>query len=308
MSVNKFNSFARALATNYGVDIKLTRTFKLAGGDVNKAYGIELSNGVDIFMKANSKENVDFFVQEANNLEAISKTNSIGTPEIIALGTDDGEEVGYSFLLLKYVPEDDKTNLFWENLARSLANMHKADTKEFLPKENLFEGCKFGFLQDNYIGRTKQINSPKKSWIEFFRDNRLVPQFKLAQKYFDSDEINNFEKLVDNISDFLIEPEKPSLLHGDLWSGNILCGKSEIPYLIDPACYVGNPETDIAMTELFGGFHPVFYSVYKEVGLLQDDYVSRRDLYNLYHVLNHVNLFGHSYLGAAKAIIKKYVE
>ena len=164
------------------------------------------------------------------------------------------------------------------------------------------------FLQDNYIGRTKQINSPKKSWVEFFRDNRLVPQFKLAQKYFDSDEINNFEKLVDNISDFLIEPEKPSLLHGDLWSGNILCGKNQTPYLIDPACYVGHPEADIAMTELFGGFHPVFYSVYKEVGLLQDDYVSRRDLYNLYHVLNHVNLFGHSYLGAAKAIIKKYVE
>lgn len=308
MSVNKFNSFARALATNYGVDIKLTRTFKLAGGDVNKAYGIELSNGVDIFMKANAKENVDFFVQEANNLEAISKTNSIGTPEVVALGTDNGEDVGYSFLLLKYVPEDNKTNLFWENLARSLATMHKAESERFLPKDKLAKGCKFGFLQDNYIGRTKQINTPTKTWIEFFRDNRLLPQFKLAQKYFENDEIKNFEKLIDKISDFLIEPEKPSLLHGDLWSGNILCGKNETPYLIDPACYVGHPEADIAMTELFGGFNPVFYSVYKEVGLLQDDYVSRRDLYNLYHVLNHVNLFGQSYLGAAKAIIKKYVE
>ena len=105
-----------------------------------------------------------------------------------------------------------------------------------------------------------------------------------------------------------LTPLKPSLLHGDLWAGNILCGKNQTPYLIDPACYVGNAEADIAMTELFGGFNPVFYSVYKEEGLLQDDYVSRRDLYNLYHVLNHVNLFGHSYLGAAKAIIKKYVE
>ena len=308
MSVTKFNSFALALATNYGVDIKLTRSFRLAGGDVNKAYGIELSNGVDIFMKANEKDNVDFFVQEANNLEAISKTNSIGTPEVVALGTDNGEDVGYSFLLLKYVPEDNKTNLFWENLARSLANMHKAETERFLPKDKLAKGCKFGFLQDNYIGRTKQINTPTKSWIEFFRDNRLLPQFKLAQKYFENDEIKNFEKLIDKISDFLIEPEKPSLLHGDLWSGNILCGKNETPYLIDPACYVGHPEADIAMTELFGGFNPVFYSVYKEEGLLQDDYVSRRDLYNLYHVLNHVNLFGQSYLGAAKAIIKKYVE
>ena len=308
MSVNKFNSFALALATNYGVDIKLTRSFRLAGGDVNKAYGIELSNGVDIFMKANEKDNVDFFIQEANNLEAISKTNSIGTPEVVALGTDNGEDVGYSFLLLKYVPEDNKTNLFWENLARSLANMHKAETERFLPKDKLAKGCKFGFLQDNYIGRTKQINTPTKSWIEFFRDNRLLPQFKLAQKFFENDEIKNFEKLIDKISDFLIEPEKPSLLHGDLWSGNILCGKNETPYLIDPACYVGHPEADIAMTELFGGFNPVFYSVYKEEGLLQDDYVSRRDLYNLYHVLNHVNLFGQSYLGAAKAIIKKYVE
>ena len=308
MSVTKFNSFALALATNYGVDIKLTRSFRLAGGDVNKAYGIELSNGVDIFMKANEKDNVDFFIQEANNLEAISKTNSIGTPEVVALGTDNGEDVGYSFLLLKYVPEDNKTNLFWENLARSLANMHKAETERFLPKDKLAKGCKFGFLQDNYIGRTKQINTPTKSWIEFFRDNRLLPQFKLAQKYFENDEIKNFEKLIDKISDFLIEPEKPSLLHGDLWSGNILCGKNETPYLIDPACYVGHPEADIAMTELFGGFNPVFYSVYKEEGLLQDDYVSRRDLYNLYHVLNHVNLFGQSYLGAAKAIIKKYVE
>ena len=308
MSVTKFNSFALALATNYGVDIKLTRSFRLAGGDVNKAYGIELSNGVDIFMKANEKYNVDFFVQEANNLEAISKTNSIGTPEVVALGTDNGEDVGYSFLLLKYVPEDNKTNLFWENLARSLAIMHKAETERFLPKDKLAKGCKFGFLQDNYIGRTKQINTPTKTWIEFFRDNRLLPQFKLAQKYFENDEIKNFEKLIDNISDFLIEPEKPSLLHGDLWSGNVLCGKNETPYLIDPACYVGNAEADIAMTELFGGFNPVFYSVYKEEGLLQDDYVSRRDLYNLYHVLNHVNLFGQSYLGAAKAIIKKYVE
>lgn len=307
MSVTKFNSFALALATNYGVDIKLTRSFRLAGGDVNKAYGIELSNGVDIFMKANEKDNVDFFVQEANNLEAISKTNSIGTPEVVALGTDNGEDVGYSFLLLKYVPEDNKTNLFWENLARSLANMHKAETERFLPKDKLAKGCKFGFLQDNYIGRTKQINTPTKSWIEFFRDNRLLPQFKLAQKYFENDEIKNFEKLIDKISDFLIEPEKPSLLHGDLWSGNILCGKNETPYLIDPACYVGHPEADIAMTELFGGFSGKFYDAYKNTGLLQSGYSERRDLYNLYHILNHLNMFGKTYLSAARSIIDSYL-
>ena len=99
-----YTSLARALATNYGNDVKLSRTFRLSGGDINKAYGIELSNGTDIFMKANEKENIDFFTQEVNNLNAISKTKTISTPEVIAYGTDDGEDVGYSFLLLKYIP------------------------------------------------------------------------------------------------------------------------------------------------------------------------------------------------------------
>ena len=303
-----YNSLAKSLATNFGKDITLTRTFKLAGGDINKAYGIELSNGIDIFMKANEKKNVDFFIQEANNLNSISKTKTLNTPEIIALGTDNGEEVGYSFLLLKYVPEETKTNKFWENLGHSLAQMHNCDTSNFLPKDYFNNGCKFGFLQDNYIGRTNQINTPKKSWVEFFRDNRLGPQFKLAQDFFSKEDFSKITKLLDNLEKFLPEPEHPSLLHGDLWSGNILCAKNDEPYLIDPACYVGHSETDIAMTELFGAFPTDFYRAYKETKKIDSDYFERRDLYNLYHVLNHVNLFGHSYLSAAKAIIKKYVE
>lgn len=303
-----YTSLARALATNYGIDVKLSRTFRLSGGDINKAYGIELSNGVDVFMKANEKSNVDFFTQEVNNLNAISKTKTISTPEVIAYGTDDGENVGYSFLLLKYIPEENPTNQFWENLAHKLSQLHKSDTTIFLSKDDFDAGCNFGFLQDNYIGRTKQINSSKKSWIEFFKDNRLAPQFKLAQKYFSESESKKITKLLDNLDKFLVEPKFPSLLHGDLWSGNILCGKNSEPYLIDPACYVGNLEADIAMTELFGGFSQRFYSAYEESGFLDSEYTSRRDLYNLYHVLNHLNLFGQNYLSAAKAIIDNYVD
>lgn len=303
-----YTSLARALASNYGIDVKLSRTFRLSGGDINKAYGIELSNGTDIFMKANEKENIDFFTQEVNNLNAISKTKTISIPEVIAYGTDDGENVGYSFLLLKYIPEENPTNQFWENLAHKLSQLHKSDATIFLSKDDFDAECNFGFLQDNYIGRTKQINSAKKSWIEFFRDNRLAPQFKLVQKYFSESESKKITKLLDNLDKFLVEPKFPSLLHGDLWSGNILCGKNSEPYLIDPACYVGNLEADIAMTELFGGFPQRFYSAYEESGFLDSEYTSRRDLYNLYHVLNHLNLFGQNYLSAAKAIIDNYVD
>ena len=303
-----YTSLARALATNYGIDVKLSRTFRLSGGDINKAYGIELSNGTDIFMKANEKENIDFFTQEVNNLNAISKTKTISTPEVIAYGTDDGENVGYSFLLLKYIPEENPTNQFWENLAHKLSQLHKSDATIFLSKDDFDAGCNFVFLQDNYIGRTKQINSAKKSWIEFFRDSRLEPQFKFAQKYFSESESKKITKLLDNLEKFLVEPKFPSLLHGDLWRGNILCGKNSEPYLIDPACYVGNLEADIAMTELFGGFPQRFYFAYEESGFLDSEYTSRRDLYNLYHVLNHLNLFGQNYLSAAKAIIDNYVD
>lgn len=162
MKLQQYTSLARALATNYGIDVKLSRTFRLSGGDINKAYGIELSNGTDIFMKANEKENIDFFTQEVNNLNAISKTKTISTPEVIAYGTDDGENVGYSFLLLKYIPEENPTNQFWENLAHKLSQLHKSDATIFLSKDDFDAGCNFGFLQDNYIGRTKQINSAKK--------------------------------------------------------------------------------------------------------------------------------------------------
>lgn len=303
-----YNSLAKSLATNYGSDIKLTRTFKLAGGDINKAYGIELSNGIDVFMKANEKQNVDFFIQEVNNLEAISKTKTISTPEVIAYGTDDGDNVGYSFLLLKYVPEENQTKEFWQNLGRKVAQMHNAKTSEFLSKEDLDKENKFGFSQDNYIGRNKQINSAKKTWIDFFRENRLEVQFKLAQNYFSENDFSKITKLLDNLEKFLPEPNQTSLLHGDLWKGNILCAKNFEPYLIDPACYVGHNETDIAMTELFGAFPNDFYSAYNEIKPIDSEYSNRRDLYNLYHVLNHLNLFGQTYLEAAKAIIDKYVE
>ena len=253
-------------------------------------------------MKANAKQNAAFFTAEAAGLTAIEKTGAIGTPEILCTGTDAGEDVGYSFLLLKFIKGGKQQKNYWQTFAQNLAAMHKADSSVYFENNG-----KFGFFQDNFIGARPQINTPCDSWISFFRDNRLAPQFKSADSYFDETDRTQITKLLDHLEEFLVEPEKPSLLHGDLWSGNVMCGSDGNAMLIDPACYVGHAEADLAMTELFGGFPQEFYEAYREANPLQSGYENRRDLYNLYQLLNHLNLFGPSYLGPVKSIVAEYV-
>ena len=297
-----YNSLAGALVALFGNSVAIAETDRLSGGDINKAYGLTLTNGKHIFMKANAKQNAAFFTAEAAGLAAIEKTGAIGTPEILCTGTDDGEDVGYSFLLLKFIKGGKQQKNYWQELARNLAKMHKADTTIYLEGNG-----KFGFFQDNFIGARPQCNTPCDSWISFFRDNRLAPQFKAADSYFETNDRKLVTKLLDHLEEFLVEPEKPSLLHGDLWSGNVMCGPEGKAMLIDPATYVGHAEADLAMTELFGGFPPEFYEAYREVNPLQPGYENRRDLYNLYQLLNHLNLFGPTYLGPVLSIVAEYV-
>ena len=309
-----YNSLAQALVSLFGNNVAISETDRLSGGDINKAYALHLNNGKHIFMKANAKQNAAFFTAEAAGLSAIAKTGTIGTPEILCTGTDDGEDVGYSFLLLKYIDGGKKRADYWETLARNLAAMHNADTSGFFDYEveepshsHSQPQPQFGFFQDNFIGARPQSNTPNESWISFFRDQRLAPQFKDADSYFSPTDRTKITKLLDHLEDFLVEPEKPSLLHGDLWAGNVMCGPDGNAMLIDPACYVGHAEADLAMTELFGGFPIEFYEAYKEVYTLQAGYENRRDLYNLYQLLNHLNLFGPTYLGPVLSIVGEYV-
>ena len=296
-----YTSLASALVSLFGSSVAIARTDRVSGGDINKSYALTLNTGDRIFMKANAKENAAFFTAEATGLSAIAATGAIGTPHILCTGTDDGEEVGYSFLLLSYVESDKKRADYWETFAHELSAMHNADTTAFV------NGGRFGFLQDNFIGARGQVNTPAEKWIPFFRENRLAPQFKATDAYFSSADRTRITKLLDHLDDFLVEPEAPSLLHGDLWSGNVLCGSDGKAILIDPAAYIGHAEADLAMTELFGGFPPTFYAAYREVRPLQNGYEERRDLYNLYHLLNHLNMFGQSYLGAVQSIVAEYV-
>ena len=302
MSSNKvlhYNSLAGALVELFGTSVAISQTDRLSGGDINKAYGLTLNTGDHVFMKANAKSNADFFTAEAAGLQALASTKTIATPKILCTGTDDGEDVGYSFLLLGFIKSGGKRKDYWEIFANELAALHKADTSEIV------DG--FGFYQDNFIGAGPQKNTPSSKWIDFYRDCRLAPQFKRADSYFTAEDRAKITKLLDRLEELLVEPESPSLLHGDLWGGNVMCGPDGKAMLIDPATYVGHREADLAMTELFGGFPPEFYRAYREAFPLKPGYEDRRDLYNLYQLLNHLNLFGPTYLGPVLSIVSEYV-
>ena len=281
----------------------------MSGGDINRAYALHLSDGGRLFMKANRKENADFFRAEAEGLEALRSAGAISVPGVIARGVDDNE----SFLLLEYIEEGRRSPAASEELGRRLAQLHMADTENMTVSDdmpgtaNLVPGGRYGFLHDNYIGAGFQCNEPAETWTEFFTERRLRPQFEKASSYWDVDERKSIERFLDRMDRYLAEPERPSLLHGDLWAGNYMIDSSGEPWLIDPAAYVGHAEADLAMTELFGGFDRRFYDAYRETAGIDPGYTDRRDLYNLYHLLNHLNLFGGSYLYSVRAVISRYI-
>lgn len=296
-----FTSMVSALESLFGEGTKITRTDRVSGGDINDAFELTLTNGSHIFMKSNAVTRAAFFTAEAIGLQAIAQTGCIGTPRILCSGTETGGN-GYSFLLLEWIEGKRPVSDYWEIFAGQLADMHRASAKDFVPNG------RYGFIQDNYIGAREQKNAVRDSWIDFFRDCRLEPQFRAAQSYFDAGDRKRILNLLDHIGNFLTEPERPSLLHGDLWSGNFMTGSDGRAWLIDPAAYVGHAEADLAMTELFGGFSPAFYVAYQEASPLQPGYHDRRDLYNLYHLLNHLNLFGGSYLPSVQRTVRRYAS
>ena len=282
----------------HGSDITIQNRIRVSGGDINDACILSLSNGQEVFMKSNRISHADFFVTEAEGLRAIASTATLRVPQVLAHGIDENE--GFAFLLMEVVTGAPQQRDFWETFGHGLATMHLADTAAFV------DGGRYGFTQDNYIGAGAQRNTPADSWITFFREHRLRPQMERAAHYFDAHLRKKCESLLERLDEALTEPVRPSLLHGDLWGGNFMTGPDGQAWLIDPAAYVGHAEADLAMTELFGGFHPRFYAAYEEVNPLQEGYDKRRDIYNLYHLLNHLNLFGSGYLGSVARIMERY--
>lgn len=298
MEIISYDSIEDGIRGCFGQDVKITGRSYVSGGDINDAFCLHLSNGTDVFVKSNTIENIDFFNAEVNGLNAIASTGVIGTPKLICMGTD--RSAGAAFLMMEMIPRCPMVKGFFSVFGRELAKMHMADTKEFVP------GGNFGFASDNFIGASKQKNTPKDNWIDFFRECRLEPQFEMAGRYFDHSQVRQINTLLDHLDRILTEPQVPSLLHGDLWSGNFITGKDGKAWLIDPAVYVGHAEADLAMTELFGRLPEEFYKEYMSVYPMQPGYRDRKDLYNLYHLLNHLNLFGSSYLSSVLGTVKRY--
>ena len=294
-----YNTLSEAVSSCFGSSVTIKDQAYVSGGDINDARCLLLNNGEKIFVKSNSISNKGFFEAEETGLDAIAATNTLQVPRLLFRGVD--EASGRAFLAMEYISGADRVQDFWEEFGQSLAAMHLADTSR------LVSGGKYGFDTDNYIGATRQINSPMESWIEFFRECRLEPQFRMAEGYFNKAIIKDIIRLLDKLPELMIEPRCPSLLHGDLWSGNYIVGNDGRAWLIDPAVYVGHAEADLAMTELFGRFPESFYSSYSAVNSIDPGYNDRRDLYNLYHMTNHLNLFGDTYLQAVISIIRYYV-
>ena len=294
--MNPVTSLNQAIEMIRGKGVTISDRRPVFGGDINRAYALTLSDGSVIFMKANTRQKFAIFEGEAESLDFIKATGTIRSPEVLALGTD-GD---ISFLLLEYIESGAKGRASSEELGIGLAQMHRADTSAFVT------GGKYGALHDHLLGSGIQDNTPMNSWTKFFAERRLRPHFEKAKSYFNKAEQKKIENFLKNISQYLTEPDSPSLMHGDLWAGNYMIDREGHSWLIDPAAYVGHAEADLAMTELFGGFDSTFYAAYQSVIKLDPGYKDRRDIYNLYHLVKHLNMFGTSYLPSVRSILKRY--
>lgn len=276
-----------------GVDCSDYQTQSIGGGCINSAYKIITSEQA-FFVKLNQPERVDMFAAEAQGLSEMAKANCVRVPEVITYGQADGQ----SFLALEYVQLGGMRGQAATLLGEQLARMHD------------IEQPFFGWHIDNTIGSIPQYNDRDDDWLAFWQQQRLGPQLELAsQQGFGGALQRCGDKLQADMAHFFSGyTPQPSLLHGDLWGGNASADENGNPVIYDPATYYGDREADVAMTELFGGFGGGFYDAYQSIHPLDGGYRVRKTLYNLYHVLNHLNMFGGGYLGQAEAMIAQLLS
>jgi fructosamine-3-kinase len=264
----------------------------VGGGDISAAWCVETDGG-NVFLKTGPASSYDMFSAEAEGLEALAASSVIRVPEVVACGAS-GDT---SFVALEWL-DLGRTNRHAEaRLGEQLAALHRSTSEAF------------GWHRDNTIGLTPQHNDRSDDWVDFFREHRLGFQLRLAaDNGFTGTLQEQGARLLKRLPLFFEDysPEA-SLLHGDLWGGNWACCDGE-PVIFDPAVYYGDRETDLAMTRLFGGFGRAFYDAYESAWPLAPGHRERNDLYQLYHVLNHLNLFGSGYLGRAQDLIQRLLR
>jgi protein-ribulosamine 3-kinase len=264
-----------------GRGVALDSVAAAAGGCINDCYLVGAGKA-RLFVKLNTLRFADAFAAEADGLAAL-RAAGMRAPEPLAHGA----AAGCAFLALEALDLGGKED--FAAFGHALARLHRV------------RGDRFGWTRDNFIGATAQPNSRTGDWIEFWRDQRLAPQLKLALRNGHGEVKLPVERICKELPQLLAghSPE-PSLLHGDLWRGNVGFLAGGGPVVFDPALYRGDREADLAMTELFGGFPRAFYAAYEEAWPLEEGYRARKHLYNLYHLLNHLNLFGAGYLAQVR--------
>ena len=270
---------------------KIISTRPLSGGCINHVHQLVTTSGT-FCIKYNLREAFPgMFESESLGLSTLERADEIAVPGVIITGASSR----YSFIVLEYISSSRPIAGFMEDFGHSLARLHRHSADYF------------GFEADNYMGALPQVNHKHSEWVSFFREERLEKQVQiaLAKGYLNEHDSGCFSRLYSRLPDLLCM-EPPSLLHGDLWNGNYMVSATGKACLIDPAVYYGHREIDLAMTTLFGGFGPGFYSAYQEEFPLENGWQERFGIYNLYPLLIHLNLFGTSYLGSIREIIRRF--
>ncbi len=280
---------AQAIGQALRRPFRIERQQEAGGGCIHRALVLE-GRGSRWFVKLNEAAALPMFEAEMDGLAALAEAGALRVPQPLCCGIAEGE----AYLVLEFL-EMRPIGARAEGVAlgRALAQLHRKTTAHF------------GWRRDNFIGATPQANGEQDNWPRFYATARLLPQLRLAAGHgHDRRLIERGEALAEKLPAFFLDHQpRPSLLHGDLWHGNAAWLREGEPALFDPAVYFGDREADLAMAELFGGFPLAFYAAYREAWPLTEGYETRKTLYNLYHVLNHLNLFGSGYLGQARRMI-----
>ena len=263
----------------------------LSGGSINNVYLLKANNGQSCIKYNKAGAYPGMFEKEEQGLTILRDANEVKVPGVITVQNTGS----YSYILLEYISSSKRIPRFMEDFGHSLAALHRHSS------------VSFGLDHNNFMGSLPQNNTMHDDWSSFFIEERLEPQLMSAKDsgYFSRDDSACFQRLFNQFHK-ICPAEKPSLVHGDLWGGNYIISEEGRACLIDPAVYYGHREVDIAMSTLFGGFDPEFYSSYNEAYPMEKGWKERLDIYNLYPLLVHLNLFGAGYLGSIERIIRRF--
>jgi protein-ribulosamine 3-kinase len=290
--MHDWSRIAADIGAAAGLEVSADSVRPVAGGCINSAWRLACADG-HLFVKTNSSSALEMFEAERDGLEELLAADALRVPRPLATGVTGT----HAWIAMEWIETGRSRHGTARDLGLGLARQHRCLAE------------KFGWERDNTIGSTPQVNGWFSEWVEFLSERRIRYQLDLAARNSCPGRLLEAgERLLECVGDFFSDyrPE-PSLLHGDLWGGNWAADAEGRPFLFDPAVYYGDREADLAMTELFGGFDAEFYAAYRDAWPLDAGYRTRRDLYNLYHVLNHLNLFGSGYLGQSEALLGRLI-